>query len=84
MAFLHFHVSQVCAVVFIIVLSTGNLEFGLKRLTQSQSRHCHQSKVQIQGQIKVRFQLQSMEQCLEAPSWFAFPMLDGFCFYQRP
>lgn len=45
MVFLHFRVLQVCAVVFIVILSTGNLEFGLKRLTQSQSRHCHQSKV---------------------------------------
>lgn len=45
MVFLHFRVSQLSAMVFIIVLSTGNLEFGLKRLTQSQSRHCHQSKV---------------------------------------
>lgn len=45
MFFLHFHVSQISLLLFIVVLSTGNVEFGLKRLTQSQSRHCHQSKV---------------------------------------
>lgn len=51
-----FHVSQDSVVVLIIVLSTGNfLESGLKLLTQSHCRHWHQSRVEIQGQIKVRF-----------------------------